>query len=78
MSTALVNFSGTPALSLVTGAQAGTALSAGIIAGISVGAVGVLGLGAFCAWRHYHHRQGNPDALSMMVLENSEVAGEDC
>ena len=78
MSTALVNFSGTPALSLVTGAQAGTALNAGVIAGISVGAVGVLGLGAFCAWRYYHHRQGNPDALSMMALENSEVEGEDC
>ena len=78
MSTALVNFSGTPALSLVTGAQAGTALSAGVIAGISVGAVGVLGLGAFCAWRYYHHRQGNPDPLSMMALESSEVEEEDC
>ena len=78
MSTARVNFSGTPALSLVTGAQTGTALSAGVIAGISVGAVGVLGLGAFCAWRYYNHHRGNPDPMSMMALEDSEIEGEDC
>ena len=67
--TALLNNTGAPVVSLVTGAESGAALSAGAIAGITVGVVGTLGLGALFAWRYYVHRS-DPDIMTMRVLNS--------
>ena len=67
--TALLNNTGAPVVSLVTGAESGAALSAGAIAGITVGVVGALGLGALFAWRYYVHRS-DPDIMTMRVLNS--------
>ncbi len=63
---------------MVTGVEAGgAALSTGIIVGISVGVAGVLGLGAFFAWRHYNHRRVDLDVVTMRALKNMEVEDPD-
>ena len=67
--TALLNNTGAPVVSLVTGAESGAALSTGAIAGITVGVVGALGLGALFAWRYYVHRS-DPDVMTMRVLNS--------
>ena len=67
--TALLNNTGAPVVSLVTGAESGAALSGGAIAGITVGVVGALGLGALFAWRYYVHRS-DPDTMTMRVLNS--------
>ena len=67
--TALLNNTGAPVVSLVTGAESGAALSTGAIAGITVGVVGALGLGALFAWRYYVHRS-DPDIMTMRVLNS--------
>ena len=67
--TALLNNTGAPVVSLVTGAESGAALSGGAIAGITVGVVGALGLGALFAWRYYVHRS-DPDIMTMRVLNS--------